>query len=77
MKNKEQENKAVEKIENITEKNKTVLPETGGETPVKNLTGGEAFSEEEKERMRADKRKRAKKSRKRTQNSCKKAADGS
>ena len=55
MKNKEQENKAVEKIENITEKNKTVLPETSGETPVKNSTGGEAFSEEEKERMRAEK----------------------
>ena len=52
---KEQENKAVEKIENITEKNKTALPETSGETPVKNLTDGEAFSEQEKERERTEK----------------------
>ena len=55
MKNKEQENKAVEKIEQITEKNKEIKPETSGETPVKNSTGGETFSEEEKERMRAEK----------------------
>ena len=55
MKKKEQENKAVEKIEQITEKNEEIKPETSEETPVKNSTGGEEFFEQEKERMRAEK----------------------
>lgn len=55
MKKKEQENKAVEKIEQITEKNEEIKPETSDETPVKNSTDDEEFFEQEKERMRAEK----------------------